>query len=310
MSVLIVTTDGDVHAQAVAGVLEERGVAVDCLDPGRFPLGLSLAATIESDGRLHGYVQRPTNRFVRWDQVTCVWYRRPTMFAFPPAVTDTRWAAREARQAWGGLLACLPWLNDPADIARVEYKPFQLHVAGRCGLAVPATVVTNVLSAARQLGRDHGPVVRKWLAGPPDGESATTEAVAEARLSNDVWPEFARTAHLVQQRIVKTHDVRLTVVDDHMFVVAIRSEHLDWRVDIPGAAHEVCPVPAPVAAAVRDLMRRMRLRYGALDFAVDEQGRWWFLEVNPSGQWLWLDERLHLGIAEAIADALTTPLTS
>jgi hypothetical protein len=62
-----------------------------------------------------------------------------------------------------------------------------------------------------------------------------------------------------------------------------------------------------VAVGVRALLARLRLRYGALDFSVDERGQWWFLEVNPSGQWLWLDERLHLGIAEAIADALTKP---
>jgi ATP-grasp ribosomal peptide maturase len=308
MSVLVVTTDGDVHAQAVTDVLDGRGVPVQWVDPGQFPQTLSVAANIESDGRLHGHIQQRGERFVRLERVTCAWYRRPSMFAFPDTVTDTRWAAREARQGWGGLLACLTWLNDPADIARAEYKPHQLHVAGRCGLSVPATAVTNILSAARQHDREHGPLVHKWLSGPPDGEDGLTRPVGADGLSTHrAWPAVQHTTHLVQQRIGKTHDVRLTVVDDQMFAVAIRSPHLDWRADIDGADHQPCPVPPEVAAGVRALLGRLRLRYAALDFSVDERGQWWFLEINPCGQWLWLDERLHLGIAEAIADALTKP---
>jgi glutathione synthase/RimK-type ligase-like ATP-grasp enzyme len=130
---------------------------------------------------------------------------------------------------------------------------------------------------------------------------------ADGLSTHRAWPAVQHTTHLVQQRIGKTHDVRLTVVDSEMFAVAITSAHLDWRADIEGADHQPCLVPPEVAAGVRALLGRLRLRYAALDFAVDERGRWWFLEVNPCGQWLWLDERLHLGIAEAIADALTQP---
>jgi hypothetical protein len=311
VSVLIVTTGGDVHAQAVTDVLKARGVPVRWLDPGRFPQAVSIAAHIEQDGRVHGYIEYTGKPFVRLDRVTCAWYRRPSMFEFPETVTDVRWAAREARQGWGGILACLTWFNDPCDIARAEYKPHQLHAAGRSGLRVPASIITNILSAARQHDREHGPLVHKWLSGAPEGQDGLTRAVTPEGLSvGQAWPQIRHTTHLVQQRIGKTHDVRLTVVDEQMFAVAITSPHLDWRADIDGADHQPCPIPPEVAAGVRALLARLRLRYGALDFSVDERGQWWFLEVNPSGQWLWLDERLHLGIADAIADALTKPAPS
>jgi D-alanine-D-alanine ligase-like ATP-grasp enzyme len=53
-------------------------------------------------------------------------------------------------------------------------------------------------------------------------------------------------------------------------------------------------------------MRRLRLRYAAADFAVDGEGRWWFPEVNPNGQWLWLEHAAGVPISKAVADALSS----
>ncbi len=53
-------------------------------------------------------------------------------------------------------------------------------------------------------------------------------------------------------------------------------------------------------------MGTLRLRYGALDFAVDGADRWWFLEVNPNGQWLWIEQATGQPIAAAVAVALSS----
>jgi hypothetical protein len=37
---------------------------------------------------------------------------------------------------------------------------------------------------------------------------------------------------------------------------------------------------------------------------VTPEGEWVFLEVNPNGQWAWLQDETGLPIASAIADAL------
>jgi hypothetical protein len=56
--------------------------------------------------------------------------------------------------------------------------------------------------------------------------------------------------------------------------------------------------------STRRLMTLLRLRSAALDFAVDGPGRWWFLGINPNGQWLWIEHATGLPIAAAIATAL------
>ncbi|OJF13459.1 hypothetical protein [Couchioplanes caeruleus] len=84
---------------------------------------------------------------------------------------------------------------------------------------------------------------------------------------------------------------------------------LDWRTDYDSLSYSVVTVPDPVREAVRRLLARLRLRFGALDFIVTPHDEWIFLEINPNGQWAWLQDATGLPIAAAIADALTKETT-
>ena len=64
-------------------------------------------------------------------------------------------------------------------------------------------------------------------------------------------------------------------------------------------------IPADVRAGVCALMGRLGLRFGTFDFIVAPDGRWVFLEINPNGQWAWMEDATGLPIAASIADALT-----
>jgi hypothetical protein len=51
-------------------------------------------------------------------------------------------------------------------------------------------------------------------------------------------------------------------------------------------------------------MCSLELTFGALDFAVDAAGSWWFYEINPNGQWLWIERQTGLPIAASLAELL------
>ena len=59
-----------------------------------------------------------------------------------------------------------------------------------------------------------------------------------------------------------------------------------------------------VADRLKELMRLLGLTFGGIDLVLTPDGDYVFLEVNPSGQWLWLDDKLTLGISDAIASWL------
>ena len=56
--------------------------------------------------------------------------------------------------------------------------------------------------------------------------------------------------------------------------------------------------------AVLALRSRLNLRLMTFDFAVDESGVSWLLDVNPQGNWLWREMQLSLRIADHIAASL------
>ncbi len=281
--VLILTHPEDAHADAVEKHLSGTRVGVWRSDTAEADLTAHLGGTPALRGSLAG---------CDLTQVRCVWHRRPS----EPAAGDPLGAA-ELRAALGGVLASLPHLNHPVDMAAAALKPYQLAAAARAGLRVPETVVATEAAAGEELARRyHGQVVVK-----PMSRGATGPVTGADRTG------WSRPVHLTQRRVGKVYDVRLTVVDQRLFPVAIESPHLDWRTDPSECRYRVVPVPAEVARGVRRLLGQLRLRFAALDFAVDTAGDWWFLEVNPNGQWLWLEQAAALPISEAVATALATP---
>jgi len=94
------------------------------------------------------------------------------------------------------------------------------------------------------------------------------------------------------------------------FATAIWSQEkgdteVDWRKGShPDLEHEAISLPDEVAEQCRELVRRMNLRYGAIDLVCDRDGKLWFLEINPNGQWAWIENQTGYPIATAIVDEL------
>lgn len=315
MSVVVITRRQDPTADLVILRLAARGVPVARFDLGDFPQALTVA------GRLAPGTSRWTgtivteHRRIELAHVDAVWYRKPTRFAFHPAMSTTEraWAEREAKAGFGGLLAALPvkWVNHPYLISAAERKPVNLSLATGCGLTVVDTLLTSDAEEAGKFCAEHpGGVVYKSLRGGPRTENGHvvalyTTPVTAAEITKDV----AHTMHLFQERIhPKAFEVRLTVVGENMFPLRIdaRTEagRTDWRADHDELDYSITDIPADVRQGVTAMMKHLGLVYAALDFIIDDRGRWVFAgDVNPNGQWAW-DHPLRDAIADALAEEL------
>lgn len=313
---LVLTHTFDPTADYVVSELNRRGAPVFRCDPGEFPKRLKIVARLEATKPGAGWTGSLClpERSVSFLDIGCVYYRRPTLFDLPGEMSEQvrRWSVTEARLGLGGVLAALPrWLNHPMDIGRAEYKPVQLAHAHACGLNVPATLVTNDPAEARVFVSEVGRAVYKPFAATGVTEGDTHRVIFTTPITADQVDESTRlTAHLLQAWIDKAYEVRLTVVDDMCFAARIdatsESALVDWRSDYEALHYTALPeLPTPVRDGVRALMNTLRLRFGTLDFVVDPNDRWWFLEINPNGQWAWIEDATGMSIAAAIADALT-----
>jgi ATP-grasp ribosomal peptide maturase len=308
-TILVLTGRDDLTADAVIDELTGRNASVVRYDTADFPLSSRLAVTLGPngwDGVLMG------ERTIDFDTVSSVWWRRPAEFSVPTEWPDEAraFALSEARVGVLGVLGSLPvrWINHPAKDSAANYKPVQLAVAARAGLEVPQTIITSDLSHAREfISADE--VIYKGLSGGVLTADRRHRYLPTTVIRVDeIDDAVTGTAHLFQERVQKQYEVRLTVIGERMFPVAIHAGSeagkLDWRTDYASLTYEAIELPVDVEKGVRLLMDELGLFFGALDFAVTPDGRWVFFEVNPNGQWHWLAVKAGVPMVEAMADAL------
>ncbi|UGY91041.1 ATP-grasp ribosomal peptide maturase [Streptomyces gobiensis] len=312
-TVLVLAGRFDPTADLAIEELNRRAVPVFRADVAEFPLRLVLDASLNGSG-WHGTLSTD-QRTLHLQAVRSIYYRRPSRPQFPKDMSPEarKVAEREARLGFGGLLAALPcrWLSPPGKAADAEYKPLQLRVAAEAGLSVPRTLITNDPHAAKDFAESvGGQLVYKPfypVRGTVQGEmSAVYTTLVDPRdLSH---PNIATTAHLFQEWVPKVHEVRLTAVGSRMFATEIHTDsesgRVDWRSDYESHTYKICDPPPEVAAGVRQTLDRLGIFYGAFDFAVTPEGDWRFLEVNPSGQYGFVEQATGLPITAAIADYL------
>lgn len=309
--VLLVTNSEDVTADSVVLELRKRNLPVFRFDTDDYPRRVELEWTPES-ATLH--VDDIGNCTAA--DVTAVWWRRPVAPSFdaewPQAERD--WAAGEAEVALDGFYRAIDakWVNDRWANARADYKPFQLQVARRLGFDVPATLVTNSRDrAAEFVDVQAGAVCKPLLDGQvplPSGERGLvfTSTVTPDMLDGSFGPE----PYLLQERVEKACDVRVTVVGDQIFACEIDSQlvpegQIDWRrADVSDLVHRAVELPDELEAACVSLTRALDLRFSAIDLARRRDGGYSFFEINPNGQWAWVQQLTGLGICEALVDEL------
>jgi ATP-grasp ribosomal peptide maturase len=315
-TVLVLASSDDDTADLVVDALAPRRVRVARVDTADFPASVSLVARpelAESPGWLRVHGER-----IDLASVRSVYRHHPAGFTFPSGMSEPerRFASRESIYGLGGVLAAQRWrwLDLPCAVADAAYKPRQLRIAAEVGLTVPPSLVTNSgIEARKFVAEIGGSVVYKSLSSGVVTECDElriiyTSLLTTADLDEQRDAAIALCPILLQRWVPKKFDVRLTVVGDQCFAVAIHTDNraakIDWRSRYGDLTYQICQTPEVVRAGVLSYLRIFGLTYGAFDFAVTPDDQWWFLECNASGRWSWIAEETGLPIAEALADEL------
>jgi glutathione synthase/RimK-type ligase-like ATP-grasp enzyme len=115
---------------------------------------------------------------------------------------------------------------------------------------------------------------------------------------------------IFQQYVPKRVELRVTVVGRRVFAAEIdsqasRSTRHDWRhYDDPNVQYRIHTLPPEMARACVRLVEALGLSFGAIDLIQTPEGKYVFLEINPNGQWGWIEDLTGLPISDAIADWL------
>ena len=79
---------------------------------------------------------------------------------------------------------------------------------------------------------------------------------------------------------------------------------IDFRTDYNNLKHEIFKLPKDIEKKLLVINKYYNLNYSAVDLIEDKNGNIYFLEINPNGQYLWIEEVLGLPISSAIASFL------
>lgn len=311
MTVLILTCEQDVTADMVVAELDGTGVPVVRLDPADLPGPVALSGEYVH-GVFRGHLSAG-GRLVSMNGLRSVWVRRPGVPASRVA-EPSDWLTEESAQALYGMLRSTDarWMNHPDAARRARHKPWQLHLAQLSRLPVPATLITTFPQAARDFADRFPDLVVKPVSGAHPQEPP--RAVPTSRVAPDA--DFAAVAYgptLLQRRVAKRADIRLTCVGDRIHAARkvvdpdADPDEVDVRFATSDAPWRPADVPSRIAAAVVTYLREAQLAYGAFDFAEDAEGMWWFLECNQSGQFGFIEIDSGQPIARTVADWLSAP---
>ena len=222
---------------------------------------------------------------------------------------DRAFAYNECHAAITGLWSALDahWVNDPERDLVASRKVVQLKRAAELGMRVPRTCITNDPDEAAAFVEAEGPerTVYKSFLGSEDAwrETRVMRPDERALLDN---VRFAPV--IFQEFIPAAVDVRVTVVGTELFPAAISSQETryphDFRMDLEAARIEPHILPDDVAGGLLALMASFGLTYGAIDLRLTPEGEYVFLEVNPAGQWLFVELRTGQPITDAVVGYL------
>jgi hypothetical protein len=317
--ILILTEHRDSHADHVSSLLRQRKAPLLRFDPADFPRLSTLSITFSSTG-LERQLLTVAGVEIDLAAIEAVWYRRPG----PPTPHDEirddvarRYVAMESSMVLRDLWASLdcPWLpGRPLVVQRAQQKGLQLRIAGELGFELPPTLMTNSPDELLEFYRSYSGMVVSKLAATafPSTLGLGMVRFTELVTTRDVahFQTIAQCPMIFQAYIPKRIELRITVVGERAFAAEIHSQttnhtRYDWRrYDRTRTPHLPHALPIEVEQRCVKLVKQLGLCYGAIDMIVTPDGRYVFIEINPNGQYLWIEEQTGLMISDAICDLL------
>ena len=323
--ILIITNKEDVHPTPVIRYLRQKNYPFFRLNTEALLTDYEFRWECRDRAEPDFFIRNIVNgASVRGSDVTAVWERRPakvTCLKYENRGEINRHNMAEANEFLSYLLY---YVSDLFSIGHHLYdwkassKMTQLKVAQELGMQVPSTCFSNRKPDILSFASGYDSIVLKSI----DNGCVSLNDMDEYLFYTvkTTYPEikdlpeemFGQTVNFIQNYIEKDFELRITVVCDKVFACRIDSQDMaedqgkiDWRQGYDyGLKHSVFALPERISAFCVEYLKRMKLNFGCFDFIVTPEGEYVFLECNPNGQWLWIEEETGMKISAAIAEAL------
>ena len=305
----IVTVSNDIHALAIQReIISRHNIGCTIIESD------SIAQRTAVSLRLSGQHAQAIFRCQNGSEVDVtaqkvIWLRRPR------APQHLKWTLEDETAkaiiendsvgALRGMLSAAfqgKWISPYDALIRGSDKIGQLSAAAKAGWRIPATMVTQSRSELQRFFEQHrqtGIIVKTVVGG--EGPFLLARPIDDPMAFEEASYEAAPAIY--QERITGTRHIRLLCFGERSLAASIDSSDLDWRPNLNVPIHD-WPVPDVVHSMTRKVLDLLGLEMGIVDIKETPSGEYVWLEVNPQGQFLFLEPLTKLRLAEHFADYL------
>lgn len=199
------------------------------------------------------------------------------------------------------------WVNNPNSTFTAEDKLLQLKKAKEIGFNIPNTLLVNSLDYL-DIKDEEQYVVKSLdtvLLKHNNKESfAYTNIISGKELKKsrlDIAPI------IFQKYISGKTDIRATVIGNKIIPLKIEKNNIgingDWRLEKENVEYSAIKLPEEIEKKCIKIVETFKLSFGGIDL-VEKNGKYYFIEINPTGEWAWLNEKSNSRIDKAICDYL------
>lgn len=308
--VLIVSNSFDLHADLIIPHLHNYNSNPFKIDLDCFPRDYQISQLLWRGILTNTITHLPSGQSVDLADVGAIWLRKPADYAFISAdltPQELAYARLETEHALFGLLYTLDcyWVSHPKFLRGAIWKAEQLQRAMKLGFRVPASLITNsaaqVLAFKKQIAGDiiFKPLSTSSLAAEIVSESdRVIDGITTTVIDDDMMADLESVNELpccFQEYIAKQYELRVTVIAGHVFAAKIYSQDdvrttVDCRDISADIRYEATQLPPDIANRCREFVSSYGLNFSALDIIVTPENEYVFLENNPNGQFLFIEQ--------------------
>lgn len=311
--VLLITNTSDFTCDYVVRSLEK--IKADYYRLNTDEIGYAIFLSFDFANNVYTLYDRPKELKIDLLTFQSVYFRRPEL----PRLEDDdltpderQFILLEIRQTLEGLYKILRhayWISDVDAIRKAENKIYQQIVAKEIGFRIPRGIITNNVTSFLSFAANNECIVKPIYSGQIGWPQMKGVVFTSRLCTSPVEEQIELSPSFLQEKIEKKYDVRVTVVGDEVFPARIDSQtnhetQIDWRVGENVLPHESFTLPVKLENLCVELVRRLNLGFGAIDFVETPEDEFVFLEINPNGQWAWIETQTGMPISDTIAKKL------
>lgn len=312
--ILLITNKDDITTDFIVKGLSKRNITFFRFNTEDFIS--RIAVNLDIDNGSYNLINE-NGQIIDLSKVRSVYYRRPSI----PMVSIGNLSHVEQQYVTGEMIYTLEgiykilrnafWISWVDSIRIAENKIYQLQLAKEIGFTLPSSLITNVQLPAESFNKNRETIIKPIKTGLlEDGEQGKVIFTSKVRDFEAVSDRVKSCVTYFQEFINKSADIRVTVVGDKVFPALIESQshestQVDWRmgVDIK-LEYKRINLPSYIEEYCLQLTKTLGLNFSAIDLVVDHHGNFIFLEINPNGQWAWIENQLGYEISNEIINLL------